>query len=57
MKFIIPEQLETKRLILRMFKDDKDWQELHKYYSDEDCTKYTTGRLLTESESGGQLPA
>jgi RimJ/RimL family protein N-acetyltransferase len=51
MEFIIPKQLETKRLILRMFRDDKDWQELHKYYSDEDCTKYTTGRLLTESES------
>lgn len=51
MEFIIPERLETKRLILRMFKDDKDWQELHKYYSDEDCTKYTTGRFLTESES------
>ena len=51
MKFIIPEQIETKRLIIRMFKNDQDWQAMHKYYSNEDCTKYTTGRLLTESES------
>jgi len=51
MNFIIPEQIETKRLVLRMSRDDKDWQALHKYYSNEECTKYTTGRILTESES------
>jgi RimJ/RimL family protein N-acetyltransferase len=54
MKYRIPEQLETERLILRMFKEP-DWRDLHEYYSDGQCTKYTTGRILTEPESWREM--
>ena len=50
MNFLIPEKLETERLILRMFKDE-DWRDLYSYYSDEVCMKYTYGRALTEGET------
>jgi RimJ/RimL family protein N-acetyltransferase len=50
MKFRVPEQLETDRLLLRQFLEP-DWRELHAYYSDEAATKYTFGRALTEGES------
>ena len=50
MKYNIPEQLETDRLILRTFKDE-DWRDLHPYYSDPECMKYTIGRTLTEGET------
>lgn len=50
MKFLVPAQLETDRLILRQFKDD-DWQGLHKYYSNADATAYTVGRAFSEGES------
>lgn len=50
MKILIPERLETERLILRMF-EDEDWGDLHAYYSDEVCTRYTYGRTLTEGET------
>ncbi|MBU2704078.1 RimJ/RimL family protein N-acetyltransferase [Sporomusaceae bacterium BoRhaA] len=54
MKFRIPEQLETKQLVLRMFKED-DWRDLHEYYSDDACIKYTIGRVLTEAESWREI--
>ncbi len=54
MNFLIPEQLKTERLILRMFRDD-DWRDLHEYYSDEMCIKYTIGRVLTEAESWREI--
>src|SRR5262245_15374330 len=50
MNYLIPELLETDRLILRTFREP-DWKDLHKYYSDEVCTRYTIGRTLTEGET------
>lgn len=50
MSFLVPEQLESDRLLLRQF-EEADWRELHKYYSDEAATKYTYGRALTEAET------
>jgi len=50
MKYLVPEQMETNRLILRQFKHD-DWQDLHAYYSDENATKFTVGKAFTEGET------
>ncbi|MCV6620910.1 MAG: GNAT family N-acetyltransferase [Cellvibrionaceae bacterium] len=50
MKFKVPEQLETERLILRQFQDE-DWKDLHEYYSSEEATRYTVGRAFSEGES------
>lgn len=50
MNYLIPERLETQRLILRTFKED-DWVDLHRLYSDRECVKYTIRRTLTEGES------
>ena len=50
MKFLVPETLETNRLILRQFVDE-DWCDLHRYYSDPVATKYTRGRALSEGET------
>ena len=50
MNFLIPEQIESERLILRVFKEE-DWRDLHALYSDAECTKYTIQRTLTEGES------
>ena len=50
MNFLIPERTETKRLILRTF-EENDWVDLHKLYSDPECTRYTIQRTLTEGES------
>ncbi len=47
MGFRIPEQIETERLLLRTFQES-DWRDLHAYYSDPDCTRYTVGKPLTE---------
>ena len=49
-KYLIPESLETSRLLLRLFKET-DWPDLHRYYSDPACTKYTIKNTLTEAES------
>lgn len=49
-KFRVPTQIETKRLLLRQF-EENDWTRLHKYYSDEIATKYTVGKPLSEGES------
>ncbi|WP_432473600.1 GNAT family N-acetyltransferase [Amphritea sp. HPY] len=50
MNYSIPEQLLTERM--RLVKVDiAHWPELHQYYSDEQATKYTTGKPLTEGES------
>ncbi|HEU5167795.1 MAG TPA: GNAT family N-acetyltransferase [Chitinophagaceae bacterium] len=56
MDYLIPEQLETKRLILRMARLD-DLNAIHEYYSDPECTKYTTRRPLSENESWQKLAA
>jgi len=50
MDFIVPETLETQRLILRQF-EEKDWLDLHQYYSDPLATKYTVGREFTEEDT------
>ena len=47
---LIPERIETDRLILRTFKND-DWKDLYPYYSDPECMRYTIGRTLTEGET------
>jgi|GEM_PF-235366 len=48
--FLVPEQIETERLVLRQFKD-QDWRDLHEYYSDVEATKYSVGRPLTEADT------
>ena len=50
MKYLIPERVETERLILRCFKEE-DWSDLHQLYSDPLCTEYTIARALTKGES------
>lgn len=50
MRALIPDQLETARLLLRQFVLD-DWQPLHRHYGDIACTQFTFGRALTEGES------
>ena len=50
MIYKIPEQITTSRLKLRFFKEN-DWQDLHEYYSDEKCMRYTVGRALKDWES------
>jgi RimJ/RimL family protein N-acetyltransferase len=56
MKYLIPEQLETERLVLRMFRLE-DWADMHEYYSDPECTKYTSRRSLKENESWQKMAA
>ncbi len=50
MKCLIPERMETDRLVLRCF-IETDWVDLHHLYSDPMCTRYTLQRTLTEGES------
>ncbi len=50
MSNLVPDRIETQRLILRQFKDS-DWSELHLYYSDENATRYTVGRRFTEGDT------
>lgn len=56
MNYLSPEFLETERLFLRPFRES-DWKDLHKFYSDEACTKYTVGRIFTEGESWRAMAA
>lgn len=46
--FMIPQLLETERLLLRTFVHD-DWRALHEHFSDPDCTRFTYRRALTEA--------
>jgi RimJ/RimL family protein N-acetyltransferase len=48
--FLVPDIIQTERLILRPF-NENDWRDLHELYADKLCTKYTFGRALTEGES------
>ncbi len=50
MDFLIPTTIDTARLTLRMFKEE-DWRDLHAYYSDIACMKYTIGKALTAGET------
>ena len=56
MAYLIPEELETDRMILRMFRLD-DWVDIHEYYSDPECVKYTSRRALNENESWQKMAA
>ena len=50
MDSIVPERIETDRLILRVFQDE-DWRDLHEYYSDEIATRFTLPRKLSQLET------
>lgn len=50
MTFIVPEHIETQRLLLRQFKES-DWQDLHRYYSSPTATEFTVGRAFSEGET------
>ena len=50
MIYLIPERLETERLVLRMFLET-DWRDMHRYYGDAECTRHTSGTALKEPES------
>jgi len=50
MKFLIPEKLETERLLMRLFREP-DWIDLHRLYSDADAVKYTIVTPYTEFET------
>lgn len=52
-EFTIPQQLESQRLILRMFREG-DWRSMHAHCSNPECTRYTLGRVLAEGESWRQ---
>lgn len=54
MSFLTPTNLETERLHLRTF-NENDWNDLHAYYSDPECTKYTNGKPMSETESWRKL--
>ena len=56
MTYLIPEELETERLLLRTFKND-DWHGMHAIYSDEECIRYTIQRTLSEGESWRMMAA
>ena len=56
MKYSIPTNLSTERLCLRMFRLD-DWADLHEYYGDPECTRYTSGRPLKNHETWQKLAA
>ena len=49
-RFLIPQRLETGRLVLRCFVND-DWRALYEHFSDPECTRYTFRRALTEAAS------
>ncbi len=48
--FLIPEKIESTRLVLRTFREE-DWRFLHEHYSDVECTRFTFRRALTEAET------
>ena len=56
MKYLIPTSIETERLSLRMFRES-DAKDLHEYYGDPQCAKYTSGRPLRDYETWQKLAA
>jgi RimJ/RimL family protein N-acetyltransferase len=50
MTFLVPQQLESERLLLRQF-EHRDWQDLHQYFSDEKAMLFTHGHALSEGET------
>jgi len=55
-QYLIPTQLQTDRLLLRMFEPD-DWRDIHEYYGDASCATYTSGKALTEHETWQKMAA
>jgi RimJ/RimL family protein N-acetyltransferase len=49
-RFLVPEKIESERLILRLFREE-DWHFLHEHYSDAESTRFTFRRALSEGES------
>jgi RimJ/RimL family protein N-acetyltransferase len=56
MKYLVPQNLETERLNLRMF-TEADWPDMHEFYSDAEAVKYTIGKPMTETESWRKVAA
>jgi RimJ/RimL family protein N-acetyltransferase len=56
MTYSTPTTLETQRLHLRMIRES-DWKDLHEYYGDPECAKYTSGRPLKDYETWQKLAA
>lgn len=54
--YLIPTQLNTDRLCLRMFCHD-DWRDIFEYYGDAECARYTSGKALTEHECWQKMAA
>ena len=50
MEYLVPEMLQTERLKLRQFVE-QDWEAIHVYFSDQQATKFTFGRALSENAS------
>ena len=56
MRYSIPTTIDTERLGLRTFREG-DWRDLHEYYGDPECTKYTSRRPLKDYETWQKLAA
>ena len=54
--YLIPTAIETERLHLRMFRED-DWRDIHAYYGDPECAKYTSGQPLKDYETWQKVAA
>ncbi|NMG15985.1 Acetyltransferase (GNAT) domain-containing protein [Aromatoleum bremense] len=48
--FLVPDRIESPRLVLRTFRPD-DWPFLHEHYSDPESTRFTFRRALSEGDS------
>ncbi|PWT82293.1 MAG: N-acetyltransferase [Acidobacteria bacterium] len=56
MKYLIPETLQTERLHMRMF-NASDWRDIHEYYGDPECARYTSRLPLKDYETWQKLAA
>lgn len=56
MTFLVPDKIETQRLILRTFRED-DWRDLCVLYADEETTRYTIRHTLNEDETWRTMPS
>lgn len=50
MAYLIPEKIETDRLVLRTFREE-DWQDLFVLYADAEATRYTIRQALDEYDT------
>ena len=56
MNYLVPERLETERLILRMF-EESDWNSLHHMFSDPEAVKYTVKTPVADWQTWRYLAA